>query len=117
MSEMCIFSSNKVCDDCGECDRCDLDTSKTCNSCGNCLKTSRNEYEKVIIDEIDEVEDDEFLEIEPEKVDEYEEEGSSEELLEDIEGLAELINIPENEVLEEVYPGFFTYRKEEKGMQ
>lgn len=37
MSKVCILDENKLCTDCGECDRCDLDSNKICNSCGKCV--------------------------------------------------------------------------------
>lgn len=37
MNEKCILDENKICNDCGECDRCDLDTEKICDNCGKCI--------------------------------------------------------------------------------
>lgn len=34
---MCLLDENKVCDDCGECDRCDLDPNKICDNCCKCI--------------------------------------------------------------------------------
>ena len=115
MTKLCIFSSNKVCDDCGECDRCDLDSTKTCTNCGKCLESNDNEYKRVVIDEIDDEEGDlsEYIsESEPNELDSTTEEGEeSVEFIDDIDGLRDLLEIPENEVLEEIYPGLFTYKK------
>ena len=35
--EMCVLDENKVCDDCGNCDKCDLDENKRCDNCGKCI--------------------------------------------------------------------------------
>ena len=37
MNEKCILDENKMCNDCGDCDRCDLDNEKICNNCGKCI--------------------------------------------------------------------------------
>lgn len=37
MNEKCILDENKLCDDCGECDRCDMDNNKVCDNCGKCI--------------------------------------------------------------------------------
>ncbi len=37
MSKSCILDENKVCTDCGECDKCDMDSSKICDNCGKCV--------------------------------------------------------------------------------
>ena len=37
MKENCILEENKVCTNCGECDRCDMDSSKLCDNCGKCI--------------------------------------------------------------------------------
>ena len=33
----CLLDEDKICDDCGECDRCDLDPNKICDNCCKCL--------------------------------------------------------------------------------
>ena len=35
--KMCILEDNKVCDNCGDCNKCDLDPNKICDNCGKCL--------------------------------------------------------------------------------
>ena len=37
MTEYCILDENKMCNDCGECDKCDLDNNKICDNCGKCI--------------------------------------------------------------------------------
>ena len=37
MNKSCILDENKVCTDCGECDKCDIDSSKICDNCGKCV--------------------------------------------------------------------------------
>ncbi len=53
MKENCILDENKVCTDCGECDRCDIDPSKLCDNCGKCIGLDADsraiEIEDVII--------------------------------------------------------------------
>jgi len=47
----CILDEEKVCDQCGECDRCDLDPQKICDNCGKCIADDRD-YEVIEIDQI-----------------------------------------------------------------
>lgn len=49
--KMCILE-NKICTDCGECNRCDLDKNKICNNCEKCLNVPTAEYYEIVIDEI-----------------------------------------------------------------
>ena len=35
--DLCILDENKICDDCGECNRCDLDPDKICDNCCRCI--------------------------------------------------------------------------------
>jgi len=46
---------DRVCIECGECDRCDLDPNKVCDSCGKCLEMDKNykiiKITKIITDE------------------------------------------------------------------
>ena len=37
MNKNCVLDENKICDNCGECDRCDLDSGKVCDNCGKCI--------------------------------------------------------------------------------
>ncbi|MBR5713399.1 MAG: hypothetical protein IKX58_01230 [Clostridia bacterium] len=48
---MCLLDDNKVCDDCGECDRCDLDPNKLCDNCCKCLALEDDsEFRTVTLD-------------------------------------------------------------------
>jgi hypothetical protein len=46
----CEFNSNKLCDDCNDCNICDVDSTKICNSCGKCIELEGLDYERVIIE-------------------------------------------------------------------
>ncbi len=35
--KVCVLDENKMCDDCGECNRCDLDPNKICDNCCKCI--------------------------------------------------------------------------------
>ncbi|WP_123053823.1 hypothetical protein [Clostridium sp. JN-1] len=48
----CIFDYNKLCNNCGECDRCDIDPSKKCNNCGKCLEEGGYDMKAIKIDEV-----------------------------------------------------------------
>lgn len=37
MNKKCVLDEEKLCTDCGECDKCDLDPQKTCDNCGKCI--------------------------------------------------------------------------------
>ena len=41
MAKQCVLY-DKICNDCGECDRCDLDPDKICDNCGNCIESDKN---------------------------------------------------------------------------
>ena len=49
---LCLLDENKICDDCGECDRCDLDPNKICDNCCKCLaiEDAGEEFRTVTID-------------------------------------------------------------------
>ena len=48
----CLLDENKLCDDCGECDRCDLDPNKICDNCCKCLaiEDADSEFRTVTLD-------------------------------------------------------------------
>ena len=48
------------CIDCGECDMCDLDPTKVCDNCGKCIHSDA-EYNTVVIDQIINPEDEQFI--------------------------------------------------------
>ncbi len=52
MEKFCIFESEKICSDCGECYRCDLNSTKKCNNCGKCLELEGYDTKAIKIDEI-----------------------------------------------------------------
>lgn len=37
VNKKCVLDEEKLCIDCGECDKCDLDPQKTCDNCGKCI--------------------------------------------------------------------------------
>ena len=121
----CIFDDDKICDSCGDCDICDLDPSKVCDNCGKCIGGKGDFASKAIaIDEI--IEDEEFedseldfenadVESTSENDDSFKEELEIE-LIDDIEGLRELL---ENKTHSEKYtreefPGFIKFKMNEK---
>ena len=48
----CLLDENKICDDCGECDRCDLDPTKICDNCCKCIamEDADSEFRTVTLD-------------------------------------------------------------------
>lgn len=101
----CIFNDKKLCTDCGECYICDLDSKKVCDNCGKCLDTG-DDHRSIKIDKIiNSNESCEELDIEEEStldkviLDDYDNEditlnenNDSWELLDDIDGLSEVLN-------------------------
>ena len=51
INKMCLLDDQKVCDNCGECQRCDLDPEKICDNCMKCVNTGAD-YRAIEIDEI-----------------------------------------------------------------
>ena len=47
MSEKMCILYNRICTDCGECNRCDLDPNKICDNCFKCLETTEDDYIKI----------------------------------------------------------------------
>lgn len=118
----CILNINKICDNCGECDRCDLNPNKICDNCGKCLEMDESELRAIKIDEII---DDKDEAIEYEKAglssedelpsDETDEDGSTE-YIDDIDGLKEILQDDKkfNELAEEEYPGLIRFKNNKK---
>lgn len=52
MEKLCLLNEEKLCDDCGECERCDLDPEKMCDNCMRCVKRSDADYLAIEIDEV-----------------------------------------------------------------
>lgn len=55
MRRECVLY-DRMCIDCGECDRCDLDPNKICDNCGKCIHAGAD-YRAIEIDEVFESED------------------------------------------------------------
>ncbi|MGC7873113.1 hypothetical protein ACPUYX_16480 [Desulfosporosinus sp. SYSU MS00001] len=51
ISKQCVLEE-RLCTDCGECDRCDLDPSKLCDNCCQCIDTLEGDYAEIGIDDI-----------------------------------------------------------------
>lgn len=135
MSKMCVLDINKVCNNCGECDKCDLNPNKICNNCGKCLNVDNFDTRSIMIDDIiedkkaaDEFEseteesvnsseeavllndyDDDYISDNPENEVEYE-------LIDDIEGLSEILEdeAKREKYASEVFPGMFSINKLDK---
>jgi len=121
----CIFTDNKTCDNCGDCDICDLDPSKVCDNCGKCIGGKGDFASKAIaIDEI--IEDEEFEDSElgfensdgegtSDNDDSFKEEIEIE-LIDDIEGLRELLEnkTHSEKYTKEEFPGFIRFKIDEK---
>lgn len=122
----CIFDSNKVCNDCGDCDRCDLDVNKICDNCGKCIEPDNTDMRAVrvdeVIDDIDEAKD--FEDDLDTLVDDLDSEGETNtadedetnevwEYIDDIDGLNDLLNDKESfsKFAEEEFPGFIKIKK------
>jgi hypothetical protein len=54
----CEFSSDKLCDDCNDCNICDMDSTKICNSCGKCIEFEGLDYGRVVIEGLVEEQED-----------------------------------------------------------
>lgn len=120
MNKICVFDLKKTCNNCGECMICDLDRKKKCDNCGACLEMEGHDMKEVQIDEIiDELEEvDNELEVPVIKDDLTAEEDVADfELIDDIEGLDEILEElkggDKSEKLSyiEEYPGLILKRK------
>jgi hypothetical protein len=134
MEKICLLDENKKCTNCKECDKCDLNPEKICNNCGKCLDLEGYAHKEVIIDKIlenpDEIEEYEES-LEEEEIDEnaaeeflndydddYVRDEKDElpyelELIDDIDGLSELLEDEEKRkrIIEEKSPGIFVIKK------
>jgi len=52
MSKYCIFDSNKICNNCGECEICLLYPNKKCNNCGKCLELEGYDVKAIKITDV-----------------------------------------------------------------
>lgn len=135
MNKMCIFNTTIQCTDCGDCNICDLDKNKICNNCGKCLDLDHDK-KSILIDEI--IEDpEEIKKVEENGYNYNDEDNNGEilndydedyirnekddipldiELIDDIDGLKEVLELDNeeerNKVIEEKYPGFFVIKKQ-----
>lgn len=138
MKKNCVLDLNKICNNCGECDKCDLDPNKICNNCGKCLNIDGFDTRSIRIDDV--IEDETEIkkiqeELEEEKTnsadydeinqtkllndydDDYVDTDKKEEidfeLIDDIDGLNEILEDEEKrkKYIEETYPGMFSIKK------
>ncbi|MFL0249816.1 hypothetical protein ACJDT4_05230 [Clostridium neuense] len=138
MKKNCVLDLNKICNNCGECDKCDLDPNKICNNCGKCLNIDGFDTRSIRIDDV--IEDETEIkkiqeELEEEKTNsaDYDEINQTEllndydddyvdtdkkeeidfELIDDIDGLNEILEDEEKrkKYIEETYPGMFSIKK------
>jgi len=121
----CIFDDDKICDSCGDCDICDIDPLKLCDNCGKCIGEDKDFSSKAVsIDEI--IEDEEFEDSElgfensdgegtSDNDDSFKEEIEIE-LIDDIEGLRELLEnkTHSEKYTKEEFPGFIRFKIDEK---
>ncbi len=45
----CVLDGEKLCDECGACDRCDLDPNKICDNCCKCIQQPEEDYAKISV--------------------------------------------------------------------
>lgn len=117
----CIFEETKACNDCGKCDICDLNPNKICNNCGKCLEKDGFDMRSITIDGIaqedEDITDFDMLDSTEDSFvgDAEEDVNDSEniELIDDIEGLRELLEDEEkaSQYISEEYPGLIRLRK------
>jgi hypothetical protein len=121
----CIFDDDKICDSCGDCDICDIDPLKLCDNCGKCIGEDKDFSSKAVsIDEI--IEEDEFedSELDFENSDVESTSGNDDsfkeeieiELIDDIEGLRELLEnkTHSGKYTKEEFPGFIRFKINKK---
>jgi hypothetical protein len=51
IEKQCVLE-DRICTNCGECDRCDLDPNKQCDNCCRCIDTTDGDYAEIGIDDI-----------------------------------------------------------------
>ena len=90
----CEIYSDKICDNCNECNICDLDPNKLCDSCGKCIDLPEGtDYMEVDIDGVfdEDLEAEEYITEESPSEVQYDESGEEEEFeFEYIEDIPEL---------------------------
>ncbi|MBM7869044.1 hypothetical protein JOC70_000513 [Clostridium pascui] len=117
----CIFEETKSCNDCGKCDICDLNPNKICNNCGKCLEKDGFDMRSITIDGIAQEEEDITDFDMPDSTkdsfvgddEDYINDSENIELIDDIEGLRELLEDEEkaSQYISEEYPGLIRLRK------
>lgn len=117
----CIFEEGKSCSDCGKCDICDLNPNRICNNCAKCLEKDGFDMRSITIDGIAQEEEDITDFDMPNSTDNSlvgdDEEGITDteniELIDDIEGLRELLEDEEkaSQYTYEEFPGLIRLRK------
>ncbi|PJI10152.1 MULTISPECIES: hypothetical protein [Clostridium] len=128
MKKMCVLDENKVCDNCGECDRCDLNPEKICDNCGKCLNPNNANTRSILVDNvipdddnINEAKDsDDSNEILHDYDDDYVKDENDDydepeiDFINDVDGLNEILNDEEKrkKFINEAFPGFLTLRKD-----
>lgn len=117
----CIFEETKSCNDCGKCDICDLNPNKICNNCGKCLEKDGFDMRSITIDGIAQEEEDITDFDMPDSTEDsfvgddedYINDSENIELIDDIEGLRELLEDEEkaSQYISEEYPGLIRLKK------
>ena len=51
MNKRCVLDENKICNECGECQKCDLDPEKICDNCMKCVNSGAD-YSAIEIDAV-----------------------------------------------------------------
>lgn len=132
MAKSCIFEVDKLCINCGECNKCDLNSNKQCNNCGKCLELEGYDSKIINIDEILEEGELENFEVDLSEVNDEKNKCSNLEVLasvneglaesdvkieyiDDVDGLSELLEDEESsKIINEVFPGLVTINKIKK---
>lgn len=95
-----------------------MDKSKVCDSCGKCLGEEDFETRSVMVDEI--IDDEEYFDEEGEQLEsvlpESEDEDGAFQLIDDVEGLRELLENKEHKekYTVEEFPGFIRFKTKEE---
>ena len=51
MEKHCVLNEDKICNECGECQKCDLDPDKICDNCMKCINSGAD-YSAVEIEAV-----------------------------------------------------------------
>lgn len=119
----CIFDLNRICDDCGDCDKCDLDDGKICDNCGKCIEVKNGDMKEVRIDDIIEdiddarnYEEEDSSTFESDNMDKEDEKNEVWEYIDDIDGLNDILNDTDkfDKYAVEEFPGFIKIKSKNK---